>query len=160
MRDAIIEESILSLQNEGLRFSVDTLASRLKISKKTVYKYFATKEELAVAVYEKFYKECAERLPVAVSRNDAAAVESLLQTYYKSYLMVREDVFNKYALNDVIKSGALAQHADLWRKISALLRLNDDVVFLTIINGAFCQIKGDEELANKVISKLGVLICL
>ena len=35
MKNRIIEESIKSLQQEGLRFSVDTLAEKLKISKKT-----------------------------------------------------------------------------------------------------------------------------
>lgn len=50
MKDRITEESIKSLQQEGLRFSVPTLAERLKISKKTVYKYFPTKEALANAV--------------------------------------------------------------------------------------------------------------
>lgn len=34
MKNKIIEESITSLQQEGLRFSVDTLAERLKVSKK------------------------------------------------------------------------------------------------------------------------------
>ena len=40
MKEKIIKESIVSLRTEGLKFSVDTLAERLKISKKTVYKYF------------------------------------------------------------------------------------------------------------------------
>lgn len=52
MKNKIIEESITSLQQEGLRFSVDTLAERLKVSKKTIYKYFPTKEVLAYAIYE------------------------------------------------------------------------------------------------------------
>ena len=34
MRERIIAESIKNLQNEGLKFSVDTLAEKLKISKK------------------------------------------------------------------------------------------------------------------------------
>ena len=37
MKNKNIEESIRSLQQEGLRFSVDTLAEKLKISKKTIY---------------------------------------------------------------------------------------------------------------------------
>ena len=55
MRKRIIAESIKNLQNEGLKFSVDTLAEKLKISKKTIYKYFPTKEALALAMYEKYY---------------------------------------------------------------------------------------------------------
>lgn len=55
MRDRIISESIESLRKEGLRFSVDTLAERLNISKKTIYKYFPTKEALAFALYQRYY---------------------------------------------------------------------------------------------------------
>ena len=40
MRDKIVEASIEALRNEGLKFSVDTLADSLRISKKTVYKFF------------------------------------------------------------------------------------------------------------------------
>lgn len=41
--------SIENLQKEGLRFSIDTIARTLKISEKTVYRYFADKEALARA---------------------------------------------------------------------------------------------------------------
>ena len=37
LKERIIDESIRCLQEEGLRFSVDSLAKRLKISKKTIY---------------------------------------------------------------------------------------------------------------------------
>ena len=50
MKDRIIKESISSLRREGLRFSVDTLAERLCISKKTIYKFFQDKELLAFAM--------------------------------------------------------------------------------------------------------------
>lgn len=52
MKDKIIKASIESLRQEGLRFSVDTLAEKLKISKKTIYKFLPDKESLAVALYE------------------------------------------------------------------------------------------------------------
>ncbi|HIT17242.1 MAG TPA: TetR/AcrR family transcriptional regulator, partial [Candidatus Caccosoma faecigallinarum] len=55
IKTKIIQQSIKSLQAEGLRFSIDLLAKELKISKKTIYKYFKNKEALAMAIYEKFY---------------------------------------------------------------------------------------------------------
>jgi AcrR family transcriptional regulator len=57
VRDRILRESIESLRREGLKFSVDTLADRLKISKKTVYKFFPDKEALALALYETYYAD-------------------------------------------------------------------------------------------------------
>ena len=40
-----------------MRFSVDTLAERLNISKKTIYKFFPNKEALAFALYQKYYAD-------------------------------------------------------------------------------------------------------
>lgn len=40
MKNKIIEQSIENLKKDGLKFSVDSLAAQLVISKKTVYKYF------------------------------------------------------------------------------------------------------------------------
>ena len=41
---------------------MDTLAAKLKVSKKTIYKFFNTKEALAVAVHEKFYSEALGKI--------------------------------------------------------------------------------------------------
>ena len=41
---------------------MDTLAAKLKVSKKTIYKFFSTKEALAVAVHEKFYSEALGKI--------------------------------------------------------------------------------------------------
>lgn len=41
---------------------MDTLAAELKVSKKTIYKFFSTKEALAVAVHEKFYSEALGKI--------------------------------------------------------------------------------------------------
>lgn len=46
MKDKIIYESIKSLRQEGLKFSVDTFAENLKISKKTFTSISLTKERL------------------------------------------------------------------------------------------------------------------
>lgn len=46
VRDIIINESIKSLQTQGLRFSVDLLAAKLKISKKPSINIFRIKRRL------------------------------------------------------------------------------------------------------------------
>ena len=61
MKNEIIRESIISLRQEGLRFSIDSLADRLRISKKTVYKYFPDKDTLALALYEKYFDDTADQ---------------------------------------------------------------------------------------------------
>lgn len=44
MKDVIIQESINSLKNEGLRFSIDALALKLNISKKQFISTFLVKK--------------------------------------------------------------------------------------------------------------------
>ena len=63
VKEKIIDASIESLRQEGLRFSVDVLANRLRISKKTIYRIFHNKEALAFALYEKGYAKRIE-MPV------------------------------------------------------------------------------------------------
>lgn len=69
VRSLIIKESANSLKTEGLKFSVDTMSAKLKISKKTVYKYFPTKQELAIAVYDYFYNDVNNRISGFISEN-------------------------------------------------------------------------------------------
>ena len=141
MKNKIIEESIRSLQLEGLRFSVDTLAERLKISKKTVYKYFPTKEALAYAIYEKFYIDLTAEIEKTTQINDEQIAEKLLLHYFASAKMVRKELFNKYCLNNAIGAFALQHHLDIWNIIKPYVcnRMTDDKaeIYKLIIDGAF-----------------------
>ena len=62
MKELIITQSIDSLRREGLKFSVDTVAKALNISKKTIYKYFPDKQSLAIALYERYYADIFTRI--------------------------------------------------------------------------------------------------
>lgn len=120
MRDKIIEQSIIGLQKEGLRFSVDTIARELNISKKTVYKYFPTKEDMAIAVYEKFYNEIDEKMSESVLRGGDTFSEMLF-LYYRFCCMVRKDLFNKFSLNNAIRDLALTKHGMIREKFQNTL---------------------------------------
>jgi AcrR family transcriptional regulator len=53
MREKILSVTALLIKQYGLRkFTVDEIAAELKISKKTVYKYFTGKEEIIHAYFE------------------------------------------------------------------------------------------------------------
>lgn len=160
MREKIIEVSIQSLQKEGLRFSVDELARALKISKKTVYKYFATKEELAIAIYERFYESAEQQITEILQKRSDRILYELLTVYYGSYRMVRKEVFNKYALNDSICRLATARHAHLFEKISALFPPEERDALQIIIDGTFRKLtESDFPCPEQVIERLVHCIC-
>lgn len=52
VREMLLEATLGLVSRDGLRFTMDDLASELKISKKTVYKFFDSKEALLMAVAE------------------------------------------------------------------------------------------------------------
>ena len=117
LKEKLIEESIRCLQEEGLRFSVDSLAKRLKISKKTIYQYFPSKEALAYALYEKYYADTAQIVQNHLAHNEADLPSVLLRCYFDAACMVRREIFNKYCLNSTVGEFALRQHAALWSMI-------------------------------------------
>ena len=160
MKDTIIKCSILGLQRNGLRFSIDEIARALKISKKTIYKYFATKEDLAIEIYKTFYGEALDRMHALEGElPQKHTATQMLTVYYRSHCMVRGEIFNKYSLNDNIRALALSNHDQIKARIEACLPQTEKAALMVIIDGslqALCEHKAEEE---KVIEKLVSLIC-
>ncbi len=158
IREKIIDQSIKSLQQEGLRFSVDTLAEKLKISKKTVYKYFPTKEALAFAMYEKYYTDLAVRIKAITAAGGKSLQNELLYCYFTSSEMVYREIFNKYCLNAAIGEYALKHHAGVWEEIKPYLcgTITDDEadIYKTIVDGAFEKAIGNRTNPEKIIEIL------
>lgn len=140
MRDKIIDTAIESLRTEGLKFSVDTIASKLKISKKTIYKFFPNKENFAYAIYEKYY--C--RISKIVDEIEESANNinfRLLMVYRDVCFMIRSEIFNKYKLNDCVYSYVMKLQNELWSRIISLIAPSasqtEASIFRAIIEGAF-----------------------
>lgn len=156
MKDKIIELSILGLQKDGLRFSVDTIAKQLKISKKTIYKFFPSKEELSVAVYQKFYNDADEQIEKIFLSDDDKFLP-LLSLYYQSFCMVKKEIFNKYSLNETIKQLAIKKHNSIKKQLQRLFLIDEKEIITTIIDGTFEKLNG-EQLTPQIAKKLEHLI--
>ncbi len=154
MKNAIIEASISGLQKEGLMFSIDAVSEKLKISKKTIYKYFPNKEALALAIYEKYYADIINRADDIVKSQDAPNRE-LLFLYFESIKMVRKEIFNKFNLNKVIYDFAVKKNNELWLKFSSLLPDgNDSETVRIIIDGTFEKLCNFQSMTEKTIERL------
>lgn len=158
MKDKIIEESIESLRREGLKFSVDTLAERLKVSKKTIYKYFPDKESLAVALYESYYATAVRQAEALIGENTDLSHKKLLSLYFDSKVMTRCEIFNKYKLNKAIYD-CTVQYADsLWDLISASfphsLSGADKAALRVIVDGSLEKLCRDGSNPDAVIERL------
>lgn len=159
MKNAVIQCAIGELQRNGLRFSIDEVARTLKISKKTIYKYFATKEQLAVEIYKTFYEDARHKLEIVSGKQSEDAVRQMLEIYYQSHCMTGDEIFNKYALNGQIRSLAQTNHNRIGTLIENLFAPEDRAACMIIVDGALhqlCENKGEEE---KVISRLVTILC-
>lgn len=158
MRERIICESISSLRQEGLRFSVDTLAERLNVSKKTIYKFFPNKEALAFALYQRYYTDVKDEMRQLIKENSVSARSRLLLLYFDAKSMTCKDIFNKYKLNGALFSYTAEQNDILLEMI--LLSINVDFSereksnLQTVINGTFEKLCDEKTAPDGVVTWL------
>lgn len=140
MRDKIVNTAIESLRAEGLKFSVDTIASKLKISKKTIYKFFPDKETLAYEIYKEYYSRISEKVSIIEKSGNNISFR-LLMVYWDASFMIRSEIFNKYKLNDCIYTYVMKLQNELWTRIISLIdpsaSQTDKTIYRAIIEGAF-----------------------
>lgn len=162
MKDKIIQASIEGIREEGLKFSVDVLANKLKISKKTVYKYFPDKETLAKALYEAYYSDTEKRAQELICKNTEESHKSLLCLYFDSKKMTHSDIFNKYKLNQKIYAYTKEKADVLWEIISAsfsgTLSEADKKAFRIIVDGSFEKLCIDCTALENVVERLVSLL--
>lgn len=162
MKDKIIRASIEGLRKDGLKFSVDSLASQLKISKKTIYKYFPDKETLSIALYETYYLEVSKQVTELIRQNTEVSYKELLYIYFDSKKMTRNDIFNKYKLNQTIYAYTKEKSDSLWEIIATSFLGNltetDKKVFRIIVDGSFEKLCEDCSVLEGVIERLVKLL--
>lgn len=159
MRDAIIKSSIDGLLKNGLRFSIDEVAKSLRISKKTIYKYFASKEELAAEIYGTFYADARKIISDIGDSRTREAAKRILTLYYRSHCMIRSEIFNKYALNTNIRALAEANHEYVKKQFENFLPKNDRISLAIIVDGALQKLCENESEEENIIERLAFLIC-
>lgn len=113
MKAEIIETAIKMLKNQGIKFSVDELAQSLRISKKTVYRYFRSKEELALAVYDKIFDDFSFRLS-GTDGNKEESLSNCLSIYSEALYISNSRLLNKYSLNEAIAKTISRKNDQLW----------------------------------------------
>ncbi len=120
MKTKIINESILMIRDSGLKFSVEDLTKRLKISKKTIYKLFPSKEILAMEIYEYYYENLNKKFN-EFTYIDKEILMELNKMYFSSSKMIDDSIFNKFNLNETIREYAMNKHNEIWESIKKLL---------------------------------------
>lgn len=154
--------TLTNLRNEGLKFSVDLLANKLKISKKTIYKYFPDKETLSITLYETYYSDAANQARELINKNTEESYKELLSVYFDSKKITRNDIFNKYKLNQTIYTYTKEKSNCLWEIIAASflgeLSETDKKALRIIVDGSFEKLCEDCSALEGVIERLVKLL--
>jgi len=61
IKDKIIKEALELFNEKGIKFSMDSLARKLNMAKKTIYANFPSKDELAVEVIHSIFKNIKDQ---------------------------------------------------------------------------------------------------
>lgn len=79
MKEKIIQTAVDLVQEYGVKFTLSDIASNAGISKKTIYKYFDSKEALLRAVVDYVFEDI-RRQHQKILKQDLPNVEKLKQT--------------------------------------------------------------------------------
>lgn len=104
MKEKIIESTIKLMDSRGTRFTVDDIASELKISKKTIYKNFSSKENLASAVFSKIIAD-VERNQEKIFQSNLSKNKKLLNYllgFMEIYRLSSDEIMNRFSLQETL----------------------------------------------------------
>ncbi|WP_125152649.1 TetR/AcrR family transcriptional regulator [Clostridium rectalis] len=117
MKSKIVESASKNIQLYGLRkFTVDSIAIDLKISKKTIYKYFNSKDD----IINEYFKEVIDgdkESTLCIINNEGSLEEKLYNIIYS---------YHKYKLPIKVLDEVYKFYPDQWEKVQQLKRFKID----------------------------------
>nr|WP_132747680.1 TetR/AcrR family transcriptional regulator [Scopulibacillus darangshiensis] len=115
MKNRIINAFIEEIQANGLKFSVDDLANRIGISKRTLYKYFSSKAEILDCIIDDTFQEIDEKAKAIIQNGQLSMPEKI-----KGVITTLPD---HYELLDLKLLGQMKQYyPEQWAKMDELLK--------------------------------------
>ncbi len=109
-KDKIIEYCSSRFFRDGFYYvTVDQIASELRISKKTIYKYFASKDDLVEAVTNNLMNEVKDKIESVISTNAESLTKALMMFDVMGSVILK---FSENWLKDI-----QIHMPDLWKKI-------------------------------------------
>ena len=91
VREDIVEAAIVLSGIKGIKFTTDELAHELGTSKRTLYKYFSSKEDILHAIIDKFLdrvKTKEDEIIANVTLSDLEKIKAILNIFVKDFRIV------------------------------------------------------------------------
>ncbi|MGN1478992.1 MAG: hypothetical protein ACI4XH_04425, partial [Acutalibacteraceae bacterium] len=109
---------------------------------------------LALALYEKYYNDAEIKAEKIIKSDSPSRCTDLLYLYFDSKTMTRDEIFNKYNINDSIKAFTLKQSDKLWATVSKAFSADDLDSLRYIIDGTFEMLTNAGIAPDSVIERL------
>ncbi|MFD1705975.1 TetR/AcrR family transcriptional regulator [Siminovitchia sediminis] len=121
IKERILKEFREEVRQQGLRFSMDDLAARLGVSKKTIYKYYSSKAEILEEMIDQTIENMEEKAAAIIQDEQLTLVEKL-----KGVMAVAPD---HYDLTDVrILNQMKRFFPEQWEKLDHFLQSDWDQI--------------------------------
>lgn len=142
--DQILGEGYESVSRSGVRaFTVEALAKRLAMSKKTIYKFFPSKEKLVRSIIHYLFEKINAVFNTVMKEEPNPAVQ---------FVKIMENI-TKFAGRTPVNHLAelKAQYPDIWKEVESF-RLGHQDEFYTILKNAQDQGLAREEINMRTMS--------
>lgn len=144
MKDKILSVAASKIEKYGLKkFTIDEIALELKISKKTVYKYFHSKDEIVKEYFNEIIRTCRENTIEAV--NYEGRFDDKLHEIVCSN--------NEHKIPIIIINEAKLYYPEQWEEIQKLKDFKLDIIE-KLIKDAMKDGKIKEDIDYRILSKL------
>lgn len=126
MKDIIMKVAAEKIESFGLRkFTMDEIAAELKVSKKTIYKYFKSKDDIIVEYFNEII--ATDRSDTIESLKKDCSLEDKLNSIIYSY--------HKYKLPVKVLDEAYNFYYDEWQKIQELKNFKLNIIEILLKEG-------------------------
>ncbi len=91
VREDIVEAAIVLSGIKGIKFTTDELAHELGMSKRTLYKYFSSKEDILHAIIDKFLDRVKTKEDEIIANDtlsDLEKIKAILNIFVKDFRIV------------------------------------------------------------------------
>ncbi len=149
-RNAILESAHELLTQSGIdQFSMETLARETELARASLYRYYSSREEVLLALYQRLREEWRDRLikTLKPGMQDAQIVKSYFQASSKDPIQVLLRSRLESTIKHNIRESVLAEELDLSQAVLASV-----VSQLTICTGL------SEEKCHDLVISYGALL--
>lgn len=158
------------IRNSGIKFTIEELCQKTRMSKKTFYTMFPSKGDFAIWTYRRifsYYDDAVENLPIK-AKFTSKEMFNLFNTFCNIMLASNEKTFNLYPMSDTIKEFAFKETQLRTKSFDRVLsnyvyksKKNNSIVLYSI-KSVLASISLDEnysKLLKEFLNLLGAIYC-